>query len=516
MPVVSHESRFALNVSERSLSNSKAPKNVTTMLPARKRLPTVLLVLAGLAFPLAPRAGESAAMTLARQLNQAFVEVAEKVSPSVVVISISRPPRAGGELLGEKNPLWEFLPPRFRRHLQPGPDGDAKRMPRISAQGSGVVVREDGYIVTNSHVVKEAEEIRVRLKDGREFPGSVWGVDEQSDLAVIKIGATGLPAARFADYSQVRVGEFAIAIGAPFDLEYSVTYGHVSAKGRSGIINDPAADQDFIQTDANINPGNSGGPLVNIDGEVIGINTLIRGMNTGIGFAIPSHLVREVTTQLIEHGRFTRAWLGIEIRALRTYPEFRSRVPDLREGVVVMGIMRDGPAARSELRLGDVIVAVGDRSVSTPQELKNEIRSQPIGQPVALQVGRGKERVTVEVRPEAWPEDPVELALRKRPPAQEHSEDLGLTVRSLTPAIARQYDLTDVRGVAVTEVDPGSPAERSGLRHGDVITKVDGKPVATLEAYRAALGSADRSQGIMINLIRRGVNRFVLLKETDE
>jgi serine protease Do len=476
-----------------------------------------LLAAAWLAAAPLSRAGESPAMTLARQLNRAFVEVAEKVSPSVVVISISRPVRLNEGRGEERNPLWEFLPPGLRRHFRPGPEDESPPPPRISGQGSGVVVREDGYIVTNGHVVEGAEKIRVRLKDGREFAGTVRGVDEQSDIAVIKIDAHDLPVVRFADYDRVRVGEFAIAIGAPFDLAYSVTYGHVSAKGRSGILNDPAADQDFIQTDANINPGNSGGPLVNIDGEVIGINTLIRGMNTGIGFAIPSNLVREVATQLIARGRFTRAWLGVEIRALRGYPEFRARVvPDLEEGVVVMGLMRNGPAARSELRLGDVIVAVEERPVATPQELKNEIRSKPIGRPVTLKVVRGRRRLTLKVRPEAWPEDPVELALRKRTPARERVREWGLTVRPLTPDMARQYDLTDVQGVAVTAVSPASAAERAGLRRGDLITTVDDKTVTSLETFRAALRDADVSEGVMITLIRRGVKRLVLLKETGE
>lgn len=480
-----------------------------------RRILPGLMAAAALALTPALLAKESEAMSLARQLNQAFVEVAETVSPSVVVISISRPATVGGVEMNKDNPFWEFLPPQFRRQFERR-QGDADRIPMVTGQGSGVVVREDGYIVTNSHVVEGAKTIKVRFKDGKEYRGTVRGIDDQSDLAVVKIDAENLPTATFADYDKVRVGEFAIAIGAPFDLEYSVTYGHVSAKGRSGILNDPEADQDFIQTDANINPGNSGGPLVDINGKVIGINTLIRGMNTGIGFAIPSNLVREVSDQLIAHGKFTRAWLGVEIRALKDYASFKERVPGTEEGVVVMGILRDGPAAKSDLQLGDVITAVGDHPVTTAQELKNEIRSKPIGKPVELQVVRGKQTTTVSVQPEPWPEDGVQVARNTRSPGREHSADLGLTVQPLTPEVAERYELKDVEGVAVSEVEPGSPAERAGIRHGDVITGVNREPTGSLRAYRTALRGADLTEGIMVNLVREGVSRFVILKESDE
>ena len=212
-------------------------------------------------------------LDVARKLNQAFVEVAEKVSPSVVVITVVQKPQKSGE---EDTRFFNNLPREYRRYFhRPGDDSNTEP---LRGQGSGVIIRRDGYILTNGHVVEDAEKIEVRLQDGRTFKGTVRGVDAQSDISVVKIDAKDLSVAKFADSSQTRVGEFAIAIGAPFSLDYSVTFGHVSAKGRSGIIYDPSADQDFIQTDANINPGNSGGPLVNIDGEVIGINTLIRGM----------------------------------------------------------------------------------------------------------------------------------------------------------------------------------------------------------------------------------------------
>src|SRR6266581_4562879 len=294
-----------------------------------KPLPLSLLPLISSCLLLAPPTASanepSANLELARQLNLAFVEVAEKVSPTVVVINVVQKPSASSQDDEEDVP-YDTVPREFRRFFRRQSQEQAPEKSR--GQGSGVIIRPDGHILTNSHVVEDAETIEVRLQDGRTFKAKVRGVDPQSDVAVIKIDAKGLPIATLADSSKTRVGEFAIAIGAPFSLDYSVTFGHVSAKGRHVISGDEGAamDQDFIQTDANINPGNSGGPLVNIDGEVIGVNALIRGLRTGIGFAIPSNLAREISDKLIADGKITRAWLGVGIRSLSDYTEFRDTV----------------------------------------------------------------------------------------------------------------------------------------------------------------------------------------------
>ena len=279
----------------------------------------------------APGQGGFFPLEIAPQLKPAFIEVADNVSPAVVVVKIAHKPDYVE--LDEDNPLWELIPRQFRRQLEEQFEKrrqkrPAQQEPQYDGQGSGVVIRENGYILTNRHVVEGADKIKVRFKDGREFDAQVRGVDPQSDIAVLKIDAENLTVAKLGDSSKTRVGEFAIAIGAPFELDYSVTFGHVSAKGRSHVIpsfgeSSPGAwmDQDFIQTDASINPGNSGGPLVNIDGEVIGLNTLIRGLHTGIGFAIPSNLAKEVAEKLISDGKFTRAWLGVGIIALKDYAD---------------------------------------------------------------------------------------------------------------------------------------------------------------------------------------------------
>lgn len=457
---------------------------------------------------------------LARRLNEAFVSVAERVSPSVVVISVTR--RAEDPATGaDASPFWEWLPREFRRQFEERfrdqPDAPRRRAPVERGQGSGVVIREDGYILTNGHVVEDAERIRVRFKDGRTFDAEVRGVDPQSDIAVLKIEARGLPAARFGDSDRVRVGEFAIAIGAPFELDYSVTFGHVSAKGRSDLLPDPTMDQDFIQTDANINPGNSGGPLVNIEGEIIGINTLIRGLRTGIGFAIPGNLARQVADKLIAEGRFTRSWLGVEIRALRDDEQIRAQVKDVRDGVVVRGIVRDGPAAKSALKLGDVITAVEGTPVATAQELRNQIRTRPAGSTVTLDVVRGGRTLQIKVRPEPWPEETLSASGRRgQPPQRTEATALGLTVKTATPELAREMDLDFHPGALVTAVEPGSAAEARGIRRGDLIVEINQEPVTSLQDFNNALNGADLHEGITLHLLREKVGRLVILKEPAE
>ena len=378
--------------------------------------------------PLAAGAAtNSPALELARQLNDAFVEVAEKVSPSVVVIKLAHKP-GSMDLDDADNPFWDLVPKEFRKQFEEerekrkreSQDEEEKpaRAPVWDSQGSGVIIRDDGYILTNFHVVEDAEKILVRLRDGRSFTGTVRGKDARSDIAVIKITATNLPVAKLGDSAAVRVGEFAIAIGAPFDLDYSVTFGHVSAKGRSrvvpsqGITSQGAMmDQDFIQTDASINPGNSGGPLVNRYGEVIGINTLIRGLHTGIGFAVPVNFAREVSDRLIRDGKFPRMWLGIGIRGLREDDDATEKISGVDDGVLVTDIRPNGPASKSDLKTSDVITAVDGKSVVTSTQLRNEIRGKKPGSAVTLDVVRQSKPMKIKVRPDEWPEEPE----KKRP-----------------------------------------------------------------------------------------------------
>jgi len=465
------------------------------------------------------------ALDLARQLNQAFIDVADKVSPAVVVVRVAHKPSYVSPD-DEENPFFEMLPPELRRQWEEQRERLRKeqerqrrfqREPDYTGEGSGVVIRKEGYILTNRHVVDGAERIKIIFKDGSEFAGEVRGVDAQSDVAVIKIDPKGkeLTVARLADSDKTRVGEFAIAIGAPFNLDYSVTFGHVSAKGRS-VIEDRIMDQDFIQTDASINPGNSGGPLVNIDGEVIGINTLIRGLRSGIGFAIPSNFAREIADKLITDGKYVRAYLGVEIRPLRGNEEFRDLITGVGDGVVIKSILPDGPAAKSELKPGDVITAVEGKAVSTAQQLKNEIRGKKIGAPVTLDVHRFGKDIRVKVKPEAWPEEFGQVAARRRPAAEEKTGSFGLTVETITKDLAGQYGLGKIEGLLVTEVERGSAAEREGIKAGDVITEINGKTVTTPKQFQQAVKQADPRKGVMITFNSRGTSKVEILRDSAE
>lgn len=448
---------------------------------------------------------------LMRQLNQAFVDVAAKVSPSVVVITVVQ--KATEEDFDNDTSALDSLPPSLRRFHE----GLRRAPEKTLGKGSGIIIRPDGYILTNGHVVEDAESIDVRLQDGRVLKGAVRGTDSASDLAVIKVAATNLPAAKLADSNQVRVGEFAIAIGAPFSLDYTVTFGHISAKGRSQIIEGlagAAMDQDFLQTDALINPGNSGGPLVNVDGEVIGINTLIEGLHTGIGFAIPSTLAREVSDELIAQGKFTRAWLGIAIQALHDQPELLDVLKGVKDGVVVAGIMQDGPAAKSDLRPTDVITAVDGSQVSTPQELRNAIRRKKIGQPISLDVVRSGKLTKVKVSPGEREEPAVQVTKVKQTttaPSLDPAK-LGVTVQELTKDLATQFGVHVSEGVVVASVDKNSPAGRHGLQAGDIITSVNQQVTASPKEFKEAIKKADLNKGVLVNLLSRNQARFEILK----
>jgi serine protease Do len=462
-------------------------------------------------------AGDSPALNLARQLNEAFVEVADKVSPAVVVIDIRQ--KVNDKQADDGGSFWDILPPELRRHFQK--HGEAQRhhgdalQQWLAGEGSGIIISPDGYILTNNHVVEDADEIVVRLKDGRTFAGEVKGVDPESDVALVKINASGLTPARLGDSDATRVGEFVLAIGAPFELNDTVTVGHVSAKGR---VFEHDADQDFIQTDAKILPGNSGGPLVNLYGEVIGINTMIEGLDTGIGFAVPINLAKRVKDHLMSEGKFTRSWLGIHIHELKNDSDYLSLegklAPDALEGVVVEGILPGGPASKSDLRPGDVITAVDGKTVQTARQLRDEVADKKPGRLSVVSVVRGKEHLTVKVTPGAMPAM-EELAAKPRGARSTiEPASLGLTVQGLTKDLAEQYGVEVSAGVLVTAVEQNSPADLRGIRAGDVITEVNRQRVSTLRQFHDAVKSADPKRGMMVNLVGEGGSRFVVLKDS--
>lgn len=463
-----------------------------------------------------PARGREASLDVARALNQAFIDAAAKVSPSVVVISVTEkpsPPADNGDSDSSDGDSFDGMPPGFWRRFHE----ELRRQPeQVEGKGSGVIIRNNGYILTNGHVIENAAKIQVRFQDGRRLPATVQGVDPQSDLAVIKVNARGLPVAQLADSSQVKVGEFALAIGAPFSLEYTVTFGHISAKGRSQVLEGPEAaamDQDFLQTDALINPGNSGGPLINIEGQVIGINTLIEGLHTGIGFAIPSNLAKDVSEQLIATGRFVRPWLGIAIQGLQDNPDLRDLIKGVDRGVVVSRVLENGPAAKSDLRASDVIVSVEGTSVNTPQQLRNAIRDKKIGQPLTLEVFRNGKTFPVTLSPREWVQPEPKLVKVKAPASREAQPPaLGVSVEPLTPDLAERLGLDSPEGVVIASVDKNSPAARKGLKPGDVITAVNQQPTHTPKQFREALKQVDLSKGVLVNLVSGKSERFEILK----
>ena len=475
----------------------------------------LLLSTAGLGGVLLAADPGGAGFQALHQLNEAFVQIAGKVSPSVVVISVVQKESPASLQDSEDEDRSDSMPPGFWKKFHE----QFKRMPmeKTVGQGSGIIIRPDGYILTNGHVIEDAESISVRLENGRVYPATLRGVDRQSDVAVIHIQATNLPVAVLGDSARTRVGEIAIAIGAPFGFDYSVTFGHVSAKSRSNIIDalegGNAMDQDFIQTDALINPGNSGGPLVNVDGEVIGVNTLIQGLHTGIGFAIPSNLAREISERLIQDGKFTRPYLGIGMKAVRDEDDLRQLISGIQDGVVVRTIVPDGPAARSTLKPSDIITSVDGEAVTTPQQLRGIIREKKIGVPITLEVFRQGKSIPIQVSLSAWPEPPAEAATTSSSPSPKPiATEMGFTVKPLTPTLALQLGTIGTEGVVVGTVERNSPAARSGIKPGDIVTSINQQPIGNRKQFQAAAAKIDLNKGVLINLLSGNVARFEILK----
>ncbi|HYJ05306.1 MAG TPA: trypsin-like peptidase domain-containing protein, partial [Chthoniobacterales bacterium] len=386
----------------------------------------------------------------------------------------------------------------------------------IQSEGSGFIVRADGYIYTNYHVLEGSDRVDVKLKDGREFQAKVVGTDEKTDIAVIKIEATNLPVAQFADSDAVRVGQFAFAIGAPFKLDYTFTYGVISGKGRSKLLSSGGYSiSDYLQTDASINPGNSGGPLCDIDGKVVGMNTLINGLNRGLGFAIPSNLTNEIGLQLIAGNKILRPWLGIRIESLGDDPSIRDLFKGLDKGVVVRTIEADAPAYKSDLRPFDVITQVDGAAVTTDTQLQREILKKKIGQNVELTVWRKGQTLKIPVTTGELPGDISRASNEINPPAPTKPEDtnkFGLQVQELTKEVATRLKLGVDQGVIVTDVADNSLAAAQDIQREDVITEVDGKKITNVASFREALNKADPRKGVLLYLDRKGSKTFAVLK----
>jgi serine protease Do len=433
-----------------------------------------------------------------------FTVLAEKLSPAVVNISTTsqgEAPQMGGPNPFGKGDPHEFFEP-FERFFGPLP----KRPFKQRSLGSGFIINRDGYILTNNHVIENADEIIVKLENEKEYKAKVVGRDAKTDIAIIKIeDAADLTPATLGNSDELRVGEWVMSIGNPFGLEHTVTAGIVSAKGR--FIGQGSYDQ-FIQTDAAINPGNSGGPLINLKGEVVGINTAIfsrSGGNIGIGFATPINVAKELVPELEAKGKVTRGWLGVMIQ--KVTPEIAESL-NLKEqrGALVADVMKDGPAAEAGIKVGDVIVEFDGHTVKDSTELPMLVARTPIGKTVKLKVLRDKGTEMVAVKVGELKDEETTVAAGKE-------ENFGLTVQPLTPDIADSLGLSgDIKGVVVTAVETGSAAEDAGLRRGDVIQEVNREPVKDLAGYRKALKGSAKGKSVLF-LVRRGENTiFVALK----
>jgi serine protease Do len=460
--------------------------------------------------PTVPPAAAETGKDVVHQLNNAFAKVFETVAPSVVIIETSKKNDGSEDSAQSLEDLFNNPDQRNNRQR-----GFRDREP-IQGEGSGFVVRPDGFIFTNFHVIEGADAISVKLKDAREFPAKVVGTDEKTDIAVIKIEANNLPAVQFGDSDKLRVGEFAFAIGAPFKLDYTFTYGVVSGKGRTKLISNGGYNiSDYIQTDASINPGNSGGPLCDIDGKVIGMNTLINGLNRGLGFAIPSNLANDIGQQLVAGHKIVRPWLGIRIESLGDDPSLRPLFKGLDKGVVVRQIEADAPAAKSDLRPGDVITQVDGVAVSTDTQLQREILKKKVGQNVELTVWRKGQTTKVGVPTGELPSEIARASNEQRAPAQPQTPDtnkFGLQVQEITKEVAERLHLGSTQGVIVTEVSENSIAAEQGIEREDIITEVDNKPVTNVQTFRDALQKADPRKGVLLYLDRKGSKTFAVLK----
>jgi serine protease Do len=436
--------------------------------------------------------------------NQApdWVRLSKEAKPAVVNISSklnaesAMPPQLKGQ--PDDRSMDEF----FKRFFDEAPQ---QRRP-VRAGGSGFIVNANGFIITNNHVVENATNIQVKLDDGRELPAKVVGRDAKTDLALLKIDATGLPVIPLGDSTALQVGEPVMAIGNPFGLEQTVTTGIVSATGR--VIGSGPYDN-FIQTDASINPGNSGGPLINARGEVIGINTAIfsrGGGSVGIGFAVPSSLAKTVITQLADHGTVERGWLGVSIQPLTKELASSFKRGDTT-GALVSAVMEGSPADKAGVKAGDVIVDFNGKKIAKATDLPGLVADVPVGKDVPMVVVReGKEQGLNAHIAKLEDESHAKVAAETDGKGQ-----LGLSVQPVTPPVARELGLKVKEGVLVRDVVEGGRAAEAGIRAGDVIVEVDRRPVRTIEDFKARLDRQAKDAPVVLLVNRDGQTMYVAI-----
>jgi serine protease Do len=447
----------------------------------------------------------SKSIDILTQLSEAQSEVAAVATPSVVNISTTRLIKSR-----EETPFDLFDDPFFRRFF-----GDQFPHPNIPKEhkeqslGSGVIVSEDGYIVTNNHVIEKAQEIKVLLSNKKDYQAKLIGADPKTDIAVVKIEAKGLSPLPWGDSNKLNVGEIVFAIGNPFGLNQTVTMGIISAVGRANV---GIADyEDFIQTDAAINPGNSGGALINARGELIGINTAIlsrTGGYQGIGFAVPSSMAKQVMDSLIKYKKVVRGWLGVSIQEVTSDLAEEFGVKDLK-GALVSGVMKGSPAEKAGIKQGDVILQYNGKVVEDTGHLRNMVSQTAIGTTVKVKLFRDKKEIETSVVIAEIPKKLAETSSREEE-ADENGEKVssalaGLVVHELTPELARRFGHDENEtGVVVIKVEPASRVFEAGVKAGDIILQINQKNTASLEEYKKAVSKIKAKERILLLVRRKG------------
>lgn len=435
--------------------------------------------------------------------NDTFVSVAKSAKASVVNISSARKSSSESSSSPFDDPFFRrFFGEEFERRFP------APRERREQGMGSGVIVTADGYIVTNNHVVEQADEIKVLLGDKRSFKGKLIGTDPKTDLAIIKIDAGNLPTLSWGDSSHLQVGEMVLAVGNPFGLNQTVTMGIISAVGRAnmGIVD----YEDFIQTDAAINPGNSGGALVNLRGELIGINTAIfsrSGGYMGIGFAIPSNMAKTVMTSLIKHGKVVRGWIGVSIQELNQDLARQFGAAEAK-GALVGDVMGDSPASKAKLERGDIITTYTGVSINDPSHLRMLVAETPPGTAVTLTILRDKQSKEIKLTVGELPKDLAKASRGGSESGRGEQGLAGVTVEPLPTDRLGRFGRKE-SGVAVSEVQPDSAAERAGLRAGDIIREINRKPVRNVRDFERLASELSPKQTVLVLLSRGNATVFV-------
>jgi len=441
--------------------------------------------------------------SLSSDIPGSFSNLAKNASPSVVNISSVK------TIKGEKAP-FQFRGPfgpddPFKDFFDRFSKGEIPRDYKQTSLGSGFIIDKDGFILTNNHVVEKSDEIKVTLIDGREFTAKIIGRDPKTDLALIRIESDHpLMPLSFGDSNKLAVGDWVLAIGNPFGLGNTVTAGIVSAKGR--VIGAGPYD-DFIQTDASINPGNSGGPLLNMNGEIIGINTAIfsqSGGNVGIGFAIPVNIAKDLLSQL-KKGKVVRGWLGVVVQKIT--PDLRNKLKlEFETGVLIADVVKGGPADKAGIMRGDVILSFDGKQIKDTHDLPYLVASTPVGKTVGVEVirkGQG-EKLQVKIG---------ELADgRKAPVVSEEVPSLGLSVDEITPELARHFGLSDTKGIVVITIKEGTPAAEAGIVPGDVILEIDKVKAYDVDQFNRKIGTYKAGDTILFLVKRQGVTHFVTVK----